>query len=1083
MQRVRLGTHKPSILISTMLLLIGLSAGAFAQSIAPELYGPLKYRHIGPPGNRLAAVAGIVGDPNIIYAGAASGGIWKTTDGGTHWTPIFDDKEVSSVSALAVAASDPNVVWAGTGETFIRSNISIGNGIYKSTDAGKTWQHMGLEATGRIARVLIDPRNPDVVFAASMGHSYGPQQERGVYRTTDGGVTWERVLFVDEETGASDIVMDPNNPRIIFAGMWRLQIRTWGRNSGSTTGGVFRSKDGGTTWKRLEDGLPTTATGKVGLAIAPSNSNRVYALIETSDGEPREGRETQSGVLWSSDNGGDRWKLISHDHELTQRPHYYTRLAVAPDNQNEIYTLAPRASISIDGGVTAKRFSISGGDHHDMWIDPTNPSRMIVGNDQYVAISVNRGESWRGIRLPIAQMYHVAVDNEIPYNVYGNRQDGPSTYGPSNSLYASFGGGGIGSSEWKHVGACECGFAYPDPEDSNIVWSGCFAAGFTRFERNTGHARSVDVWPESYMGWPAGEVKYRIQWTFPIHISPHDHNKIYTGSQHVHQTTDGGESWEVISPDLSTGNPELLRNSGGLVRDNLGVEYAAVVFAIAESPLEEGLIWVGTNDGLVQLTRDGGTNWTNVTDNIPDLPEFGTVSNVEPSRYNAGTAYISVDFHQVNIREPYIYKTDDYGESWTRIVNGIPETVFSYVHVVREDPSRQGMLYAGTENGVYVSWNDGENWQALQTNLPHAPVHWLVVQDHFNDLVIGTYGRGFWILDDITPLQGLNQEIVDSDVHLFQPRDAYRFLMKGAPMQVHDDPSMGDNPKYGASIHYYLKAKRDSNVKISILNAQGEVVDTVASAKAAGINRVYWDLRHHSSKQAKLRTQPLYAPWVELDSTGYRGISTWGVRGSGLRPLVAPGNYTVRLEVDGQVYTQPLVVLKDPSSTGTMQNIRSQEARSLEIRDNLSEVVDMINEMEWIRKQIHDMNERLKGQDQYETVIAEGKALDSTLINFEQNLFQMRLTGGGQDVFRNPAKLYARFGFLAADVETSWGGVGSDWKPTAQVIEVHDLLKERLRTYQGTFRTLMDENIPAYNRTLSQNNLGGLVTIQPRPSS
>jgi photosystem II stability/assembly factor-like uncharacterized protein len=933
MARVRLGPAWPGLIFTMVLFLFGYSPEAHAQTIDSERFGSLTYRHIGPPGNRLAAVAGIPGDPNVIYAGAASGGIWKTTDGGTHWEPIFDDQEVSSVSALAVAASDPNVVWAGTGETFIRSNISIGNGIYRSTDAGRSWQHMGLEETGRIGRVIIDPRNPDVVYAAAMGHAYGPQQDRGVYRTTDGGETWERVLFVDEDTGASDIAMDPNNPRILFAGMWRLEIRTWGRTSGSTNGGIFRSTDGGTTWERLEgNGLPTTTTGKIGLAIAPSNSDRVYALIETSDGEPREGRETESGVLWSSDDGGDSWRLVSYNHEITQRPHYYTRCAVAPDDHNEVYFLAPGASITLDGGETVERFGIAGGDHHDMWIDPTDPDRMVVGNDQYVAISVNRGETWRGVRLPIAQMYHVAVDNEIPYNVYGNRQDGPSTHGPSNSLYASFGGGGIGTAEWRHVGACESGFAIPDPVDNNIVWSGCFAAGFTRFERDTGHARSVDVWPESYMGWSAGEVKYRIQWTFPITISPHDHDKVYTGSQYVHQTTDGGASWQIISPDLSTDDPALLANSGGLVRDNLGVEYAALVFAIAESPLEEGLIWAGTNDGLLHLTRDGGSNWTNVTSNIPELPPLGTISNIEPSRYAPGSAYISVDLHQVNNREPFIYKTTDFGQSWTRITNGIPESVFSYVHVVREDPTRAGLLYAGTENGLYISFDDGSNWQHLQTNLPHAPVHWLVIQEHFNDLVVGTYGRGFWIMDDITPLQQLDQEIVDSQVHLFEPREAYRFLMKAAPMEVHDDPSLGDNPTYGASISYYLASVPDGDVELSILNEDGDLVETVRGTNNAGINRVQWDLRHSSSKQAKIRTAPLYAPWVELGPEGWRGVSTWGVRGSGIRPLASPGNYSVRLEVDGQVFSEPLVVLKDPSSTPTLADIKAQEATALEIR-------------------------------------------------------------------------------------------------------------------------------------------------------
>ena len=1078
MLRNRPGPEGNGFVASLILCLALFSPIGYGQTIDPELYAPLEYRHIGPPGNRLASVAGIPGDPNIIYAGAASGGLWKTTDGGTHWEPIFDDQEVSSVSALAVAASDPNVVWAGTGETFIRSNISIGNGIYKSTDAGKTWKHMGLEETGRIGRVLVDPRNPDVVFAAAMGHCYGPQVDRGVFRTTDGGDSWEKVLFVDENHGASDIVMDPGNPRILFAGMWQLEIKTWGRLSGSTTGGVFRSTDGGTTWKRLEgNGLPTTSTGKVGLAIAPSNSDRVYALIETSDGEPREGRETESGVLWRSDDGGDHWKLVNHDHVLTQRPHYYTRCAVSPDNHNEVYFLAPRATITLDGGATLDGFPVAGGDHHDMWIDPTNPSRMVVGNDQYVAISMNRGKTWRGVRLPISQMYHVAVDNEIPYNVYGNRQDGPSTYGPSNSLYGGFGGGGIPTGEWRHVGACECGFAVPDPEDNNIVWSGCFAAGFTRFERNTGHARSVDVWPESYMGWPAGEVKYRIQWTFPIAISPHDHNKVYTGSQYVHQTTDGGNSWQVISPDLTTNDPEMLSNSGGLVRDNLGVEYGCVVFAIAESPLEAGVIWAGTNDGLLQITRDGGANWTNVTKNIPSLPPSGTVSNIEPSRFDAGTAYITVDLHQVNNRDPFIYKTTDYGQSWARITNGIPETVFSYAHCVREDPKRKGLLYAGTENALYVSFNDGQKWQPLQTNLPPAPVHWLVVQEHFNDLVVGTYGRGFWILDDVTPIQELSQEIVDSDVHLFQPRAAYRFLNKGSPMITHDDPSLGDNPPYGASINYYLKAGPEEEVEIQILDAQGGLVETIKGTTKAGINRVWWDLRHKASKQAKLRTTAMDAPWVKLGPEGWRPIETWGVRGSGIRPLAVPGTYSVKLVVDGQELTRELVVQKDPSSTGTVEDIHKQVAMSLEIRDNLSEVVDMINEVEWVRKQIYDLNDRLSGKEQYESVTEAGKALDTKLIDFEQNLFQMRLTGGSQDVFRNPSKLYARFGFLYSDVETSWGGVGSDWPPTAQAMEVHQLLKERLRRYQGLFRTLMSDDLAAFNGMLAENNVKGLFTL------
>jgi hypothetical protein len=495
--------------------------------------------------------------------------------------------------------------------------------------------------------------------------------------------------------------------------------------------------------------------------------------------------------------------------------------------------------------------------------------------------------------------------------------------------------------------------------------------------------------------------------------------------------------------------------------------------------VEAGVIWAGTNDGLVQVTRDGGANWTNVTANIPDLPPSGTVSNIEPSRFDAGTTYITVDLHQVNNREPFVYKTTDYGKTWTKITDGIPKSVFSYAHCVREDPKRKGLLYLGTENAVYVSFNDGGSWQPLQTNLPHAPVHWLVVQEHFNDLVIGTYGRGFWILDDITPVQQLTQAIVDSDVHLFEPRPAYRFLRKGAPMTVANDPSQGDNPPYGASINYYLKSAPEGKVEITILDGTGQLVRTLDGTGNAGVNRVWWDLRHEASRQAKLRTPPLHASWVELGSEGWRPIVTWGVGGEGIRPLGAPGTYTIQLEVDGQKQTRELVVKKDPSSTGTLEDIQAQVAMTLEIRDNLSEVVDMINELEWIRKQIYDLNERLGDMEGLESVVQAGKDLDEKLIEFEQNLHQMRLTGGSQDVFRNPSKLYARFGFLYSAVETSWGGVGSDWPPTTQAVEVHKVLKERLRKYQGEFKQLMSTDVPAFNTLLSENNMSGIVALEP----
>jgi photosystem II stability/assembly factor-like uncharacterized protein len=535
----------------------------FAQQINPDDLKDLRYRHIGPQGNRTAAVVGVPGDLNVYYTGAASGGIWKSTDGGINWRPIFDDQPAQSVSALTIAPSDPKIVWAGTGETFIRSNVSIGDGIYKSSDAGRTWKNMGLEKTGRIGRIVIDPSDPNVVFAAAMGHCYGPQLERGVYRTTDGGKTWKKVLFVDKNTGCSDIAIDPNNPRTLFAGMWQVDIKTWGRWSGGPGSGVFMSKDGGTTWKRLTGhGLPEPPLGKIAVAVAQSNSKRVYALIETG----------QRGSLWRSEDGGENWKMVSHNRLLNERPHYYTRMAVSPDDHNEVYFPSNSMSVSYDGGETSALIRW-GGDNHDMWIDPTNSDRMMIGNDMGVMITTNHGKGWNRVILPIAQMYHVDVDSQVPYFVYGNRQDGPSYRGPSNSLS----GRGITSGMWMTVAGCECGFAIPDPVDNNIIWGGCYNAGLDRFDLRNRQNRSVRVWPKSPMGAPPHLLKYRFNWTFPIAISPHDHNKVYVGSQHVHQTTDGGQSWKVISPDLSTNDKSRMQDSGGLTRDNLGVEYGCIV--------------------------------------------------------------------------------------------------------------------------------------------------------------------------------------------------------------------------------------------------------------------------------------------------------------------------------------------------------------------------------------------------------------------------------------------------------------------------------------------------------------------------
>ncbi len=1049
----------------TLFIFAGCLTRGHAQPITPEGLEQLEYRFIGPPGNRLIAVAGIPGDVNTAYVGAASGGIWKSSDGGVNWEPIFDDQEVSSIGSLAIAASDPNVIWAGTGEAFIRGNISIGNGIYKSTDAGKTWKHMGLDKSGRIGRVVIHPGNPDIVFAAAMGHCYGPQKERGLYRTTDGGETWEQILFVDENTGAADIAMDPNNPRILFAGMWQLDIKTWGRWSGGPGSGLYKSTDGGTTWKHLtpDDGLPESPVGRIGVAISRSNSKRVYALIET-----------YGGSLWRSDDGGDKWNLVSYRRELNERPHYYSRLEVLPDDEDEVFFIAAQIYKTLDGGVTASAVP-TGQDPHDMWIDPTNPNRIYLADDHGILFSVDRGKFWRRAILPVSQMYHVAVDNQVPYFVYGNEQDGPSFRGPSNSLLSV----GISSHKWRGVAGCESGFGIPDPVDNNITWGGCYNAGLDRHDLRTGHAHSVRVWPESPMGWPAADLKYRFQWTFPIAISPHDHNKVYVGSQHVHQTTDGGHSWSVISPDLSTNNTEYQQISGGIAPDNLGVEYGCVVFALAESPLEAGLIWAGTNDGQVQVTRDGGTNWTNVTANIPELPPLGTVSNIEPSRYDAGAAYITVDLHQVDNRDPFVYKTADYGESWKLISADVPKSVFSYAHCVREDPKRKGLLYLGTENALYVSFDDGTNWMPLQSNMPRAPVHWMVVQENFNDLVVATYGRGFWIMDDITPLQQLTGEVLESDVSLLTPRPSYRFIYKAERRRdLPNDQCVGQNPPYGASLNYYSKSAAEDGAELTILDESGKTIRNLTGPMDAGINRVWWDLRHEPQRQPKLRTQPLDFPHEKFNKEGWRPLRNFGISRGLTPPLVSPGTYTVKLAVDGQEFTQTLEVRKDPSSASSLADIKAQEKMLLALRDDLNTVTDMINQTEWMRKQISDLIHRLEEDEGSTELVAAAKELDDKLLGVSENLYQVRLAGGvggSENGFRRPAKLFTQICMLIGDV----GVRSADFPPTTQQVAVHELFKERLATYQGQLNDVINTDVAAFHNLLRQNNIESIVTKMP----
>jgi photosystem II stability/assembly factor-like uncharacterized protein len=1015
------------------------SSTVWAQAFEENIFSKLSFRYIGVDGNRTDAVAGVPGNRNISYVGAASGGIFKTTDGGITWKPIFDDQDVATIGALAIAPTDPNQVWAGTGETFvIRPAHPIGNGVYKSTDAGKTWKNMGLQATGRISRVIVDPRNADIVYVASLGHAHGPQQERGVYKTTDGGKTWTRMLFVNENTGCSDLSINPENPDILYAATWQVDIKTWNLNSGGEGSGIYRTKDGGKTWEPLRNGLPGGAAhpvGKTSVDVAYSKPNVLYALIQ--DKEPG---------LYRSEDGGDSWKLMSQSHSMAQRSPYYTRLRVATDDENVVYTICVTIMKTIDGGKTftsEKGDYRGGGDCHDMWIDPKDGKRMMVAHDGCLNMTFNNGVTWDNVNLPIAQMYHVAVDNQIPYNVYGNKQDGSSYRGPSNSLQR-----GITTSMWMNVGGCESGFAQPDPVDNNIVWSGCYDGGLDIFDIRTKTARDVRAWPEAGYGYAPADLKYRWHWNFPMTISKHNHNKVLIGSQYVHQTTNGGQSWEIISPDLTTNDKTHQQNSGGISNDNLFTYDGCTLYAIAESPVKEGLIWTGSNDGQVNLTRDGGKTWKNLTKNIKDLPQWGTIKWIEPSPYSEATAYIAVNCEQLGNFAPYIYKTADYGQSWALISSGIPKSNSSPVNQIKEDPAVKGLLWAGTNNALYFSPDDGKNWIHLRNNLPPAPIYGIAIQENFKDLALATYGRGFYILDNITPIREFSTKVQQSPAYLFSVRNTYRF--RGyAGMHTERSLSSGQSPREGAIIDYYLKDKPADSVKIVVLDDKNQLITQLkVDSSIIGINRIWWDLRYSKYVLPPLLTKPRGKDWVPLDAAGQRNMMIYDLDiGPGLEaPLVLPGKYTIRMTAGGKTYDQTLTILKDPNTKSSMEEIKGQYAFSLGLYKNINTCIELIKNMEELRANAlsvvkfdpSDATKKTAKELEQELWLAEGKIHD---------IYQ---TGARQDAFRNPAQIFERFLTISKEAQEGAG----DFAPTTQHKAVFQLLNQRLEVVKKRFEEI-----------------------------
>ncbi len=1022
----------------------------------PAPFEALKFRSIGPAaGGRVARVAGVPGDPSVYYAATASGGVWKSVDGGHTFKSVFDDQPISSIGSIAIAPSDPNVVYVGSGEANIRGNVGAGNGIYKSVDAGKTWTHVWTQE-GQIGTMAVDPRNADVAFAAVLGHAFGPNPERGVYRTRDGGKTWQQVLKKDADTGASDVALDPSNPHVVYAGLWQARRRPWELLSGGPGSGLYVSRDGGDTWKPLTGhGLPEGPWGKVGVAVAPSDGRRVYALIEA-----------EKGGLFRSDDGGKSWERASEHHALRQRAWYYSTMAIDPRNPDVVWFPQVPLLKTIDGGKTIQ--SIKGahhGDHHDVWIDPANPRRLIAGNDGGVDISVDGGESWFAPPLPISQFYHVAADTAVPYHVFGAMQDLGTARGPSNSLSRA----GIRRSDWHDVGGGEAGHVVADPSDPDVLYAGEYGGYISRFDERTGQARNVSVYPDNPSGHGGEDLKYRFQWTAPIATSPHDPKVVYHGGNVLFRTTDGGQTWAAISPDLTRNDKAKQHWSGGpITGDNTGVEIYDTIFAIAESPRQKDLVWVGSDDGLVNVTRDGGKTWANVTPR--GAPEWATVDLVEPSPHDTDTAFVVFDNHRMDDMRPYLYKTTDLGRTWKSLSAGLPADV--YLHSVREDPKKKGLLYAGTERGVGFSTDDGATWQGLRLGLPTVAVHDLIVKD--DDLVLATHGRSIWILDDLTSIREITPAAMQSDVVLFPTRPAIRWRYRGESR----DRIAGQNPPRGASIDYFLKKKAEKDFTLDVLDETGKVVRTLKSvaeppeapqgdpdgfedlpkpdlAKDAGVQRVVWDLAYEGAPKIQ---------GAKLDAGDPK-------RG----PMAPPGTYTVRLDIDGKTFTAPLVVKADPRVSVSASEMGDQLRFALEVRESLTRLVHGVEQLRSVRRQVQDRLELWKADAKGADLVKAGQTLVAHLDLLEEKMHNPK----AQVVYdvlaqKGGARLYSRLAPLFEAV------VETDGPPTQGLREQFADEDKELSSDLAELRRIFDEELAALNRRAAESGMGGVLVPESR---
>jgi photosystem II stability/assembly factor-like uncharacterized protein len=1017
----------------------------------------LKYRSIGPfRGGRAVAVSGVTSQPNVYYFGGTGGGVWKTIDGGATWLPITDGQiKTGSVGAIAVSESDPNIVYVGMGEPDIRGNASHGDGVYKSSDAGKTWKRVGLEDSYHIGAVRIHPKNPDIVYVAALGHLWGSNDQRGVYRTNDGGKTWKQIYTRGPKAGAIDLILDPNNPNAIYAAFWDVHRTPWDLESGGPGSGLFKSTDGGDTWTDLSEapGMPKGVLGRIGMAVSPVNSDRVWALVEAAE-----------GGVFRSENGGKNWTRINSERKLQQRAWYYSRIFADPQKADTVYALNTGFYRSDDGGKTFNAIPTPHGDNHYLWIAPNDSNRMIECNDGGANVSTNGGKTWTTQdQQPTAQFYRVALDNDFPYHAYGAQQDN-STVRISTRSDA----GSIGVRDWYDVGGGESGWLAPDPKNSSIVFAGSYDGLLTRYDHHTGQLRNVTVWPDNPMGAGAEAMKYRFQWNYPIMFSPNDPNTLYCAGDRVFKTVNGGANWEIISGDLTRNDKSKQGPSGGpITKDNTSIEYYDVIFTMTESPLKKGLLWVGTDDGLVHVTQDGGKHWENVTPK--GMPEWIQVNSIEASPFDPATAYFAATMYQFDDFRPYLYKTTDYGKTWVQINSGIPANAFT--RVIREDPNHRNLLMAGTETGMYVSFNGGAAWVSFQLNLPVVPITDLAFHKRENELVVATQGRSFWIFDDLPLLYQLAGATLKEDLKLYQPKDTYRTLRGG--FRLPPGGSQGQNPVAGAAIYYSFKDKPKDEVTLEFLDSSGKLIRKFSSKTAArqepvaggegdddaprpagparvsveaGLNRFVWDLHYP-------------------DATTFPGLIMWAgnVRG----PAIVPGSYKVRLSANGKSETQSFEVKKDPRLTTTSDDYARQLEVALQIHSKLSQSNEAVIQIRDIRKQLDEYAARVKDSK----VVDAAKKLSKELTAVEEALYQTK-NRANQDPLNFPIKLNNKLAGLAGTVESS------DDAPTAQSTQVYEDLASQVNAQIETLKKLVGSDLAAFNKLAHDQNVPAVAVPQ-----